>query len=39
MMVLGLLCCTQAFSSCSEWGTSLALGQGFLTVVAFLIVE
>lgn len=35
MMVLGLLCCTQAFSNCSEWGASLVVGHGLLTGGSF----
>ena len=37
--VLGLCCCTQAFSSCSKWGLLLLVMQGFLIVMASLVLE
>ena len=39
MAVLGLRCCTQAFSSCSEWGYSSLQSTGLLIVVASLAAE
>ena len=36
---LGLRCCAQAFSSCSEWGLLLVAVRGLLIVVASLVVE
>ena len=39
MRVLGLCCCTGAFSSCSEWGLLFVAVRGLLTVVASLVVE
>ena len=40
LAVLGLLCCTQAFSSCSEGGVPLWCSlQGLLTAAASLVVE
>ena len=37
--VLGLCCCVQAFSSCGKQGLLFLAVQGFLTSVAFLVVE
>ena len=37
--VLGLCCCVQAFSSCGKQGLPFLAVQGFLTSVAFLVVE
>ena len=39
LAVLGLRCCTQAFSSCGEWGLLFVAVHGLLTVVASLVVE
>ena len=39
MAVLGLRCCTRAFSSCSEQGLLFVAVRGFLTAVASLAVE
>ena len=39
MVVLGLCCCTQAFSSCNEWGLLFLAMLGLLIVVAFLITD
>ena len=39
LVVLGLHCCAQAFSSCSECGYSLVVGFGLLTAVAPLVEE
>ena len=36
MAVLGLCCCTRAFSSCSEWGLLFLAVRGLLIAVAFL---
>ena len=36
MATLGLCCCMQAFSSCSEWGLLFVAVHGLLIVVAFL---
>ena len=36
MAELGLRCCVQAFSSCSEWGLLFVVACGFLIVVASL---
>ena len=36
---LGLRCCTQAFSSCSEQGPLFAVLHGLLIAVASLVVE
>ena len=35
LAVLGLCCCTQAFSSCGEWGLLFTAVCGLLLVVAF----
>ena len=37
--VLGLRCCTQAFSSRSKWGLLFSLMPGLLTAVASLVAE
>ena len=37
MAVLGLRCCTQAFSSCGEWGPLFVVVCGLLIVVASLV--
>ena len=39
MAVLGLCCCTRAFSSCGESGLLFVEVQGLLIVVASLVVE
>ena len=39
MAILGLCCCVQAFSSFRDWGHSLAVVHGLLTVVASLVAE
>ena len=39
MAVLGLHCCSQAFSSCSEWGLLLVAVHELLLVVASLFVS
>ena len=39
MAALGLRCCVQAFSSCSERGLLLVAVRGLLIVVASLVVE
>ena len=39
MSVLGLHCCTQAFSSCSERGLLFVAVCGLLIAVASLVVE
>ena len=39
LAALGLRCCTQAFSSCSEWGLLFVAAHGLLTVVVSLVVE
>ena len=36
---LGLHCCTQAFSSCSEWGLLFVAVHGLLIAVASLVAE
>ena len=36
---LGLCCCTQAFSSCSEWGLLFSVVCGRLIAVASLVEE
>ena len=35
---LGLHCCVQAFSNCSEWGLLFVVVHGFLIAVASLVV-
>ena len=37
--MLGLRCCTQAFSSCGEWGFSPVVVRGLLIAVASFVVE
>ena len=39
MAVLGLHCCAQAFSSCSEWELCFIAVQRHLIVMASLVVE
>ena len=39
LAVLGLCCCTWAFSSCSKWGLLFAAVRGLLIVEASLVVE
>ena len=39
MAVLGLRCCTRAFSSCGEWGLLFLVVRGFLIAVASLVAE
>ena len=39
LAVLGLRCCTRAFSSCSERGLLFVVVRGLLTVVASLVAE
>ena len=39
MAGLGLRCCTQAFSSCGEWGLLFVAVHGLLIAVASLVVE
>ena len=39
LAVLGLCCCTQAFSSCSKWGLLFVAVLGLLIVVASLVAE
>ena len=39
LAALGLPCCKQAFSSCSEWGLLFIAVSKFLTAVASLVVE
>ena len=39
LAALGLRCCTQAFSSCSERGLLFVVVRGLLIVVASLVVE
>ena len=39
LAVLGLLCCTQAFSSCGERGLLFVVVLGLLIVVASLVAE
>ena len=36
---LGLCCCTQAFSSCGEWGLLFLVVQSLLITVASLVTE
>ena len=36
---LGLCCCTQAFSSCGEWGLLFVVVRGFLITVASPVAE
>ena len=37
MAVLGLRCCTQAFSRCSEWGLLFVAARGLLGAVVSLV--
>ena len=37
--ILGLCCCTQTFSSCSEWGLLFVVVCGLLTAVVSLSAE
>ena len=39
LAALGLRCCTQAFSSCGEWGLLLVVVRGLLIAVASLVAE
>ena len=39
LAVLGLRCCTQAFSSCGEWGLLFVAVHGLLIAVASLAAE
>ena len=39
LAVLGLCCCTRAFSSCGEWGLLCVAVRRLLIVVATLVVE
>ena len=39
LAVLGLHCCTRAFSSCSEWGLLFVTVHGLLIAVASLVAE
>ena len=39
LAVLGLLCCTQAFSSCSEQGLLFVVVHRLLIAVAYLVAE
>ena len=39
LAALGLCCCTQAFSSCGEWGLLFVAVRGLLTAVASLVAE
>ena len=39
LAALGLRCCTQAFSSCGEWGLVFLVVRGLLIAVASLVVE
>ena len=39
LAVLGLRCCTQAFSSCGEWGLLFVAVHRLLIEVASLVVE
>ena len=39
LAALGLCCCAQAFSSCSEWGLLFVAVCGLLIAVASLLVE
>ena len=39
LAALGLRCCVQAFSSCSEWGLLFVAVHGLLIVVVSLVVE
>ena len=39
LAALGLCCCTQAFSSCDEWGLLFVVVCGLLIVVSSLVAE
>ena len=39
LAVIGLCCCVQAFSSCSEQGLLFVVGQGLLTVLVSLVAQ
>ena len=39
LSALGLRCCAQGFSSCSEWGLLFIAVHGLLIVVASLVAE
>ena len=39
LAVLGLRCCVQGFSSCSEWGLLFIAVHGLLIAVASLVVQ
>ena len=39
LAVLGLHCCSRAFSSCGEWGLLFVAVHGLLTAVASLVAE
>ena len=39
MSELGLCCCMQAFSSCSEWGLLFVAVHGLLTAMTSLVAE
>ena len=39
LAVLGLCCCSQAFSSCGEWGLLFIVVRGLLIVVVSLVAE
>ena len=39
MVVLGLPCCTWAFSSCGEWGLLFVVVRGLFLAVASLVAE
>ena len=39
LAVLGLRCCTRAFSSCSEWGLLFIAVRGLLIAVPSLVAE
>ena len=39
LAALGLCCCVQAFSSCSEWGLLFVVVRGLLIVVASFVAE
>ena len=39
LAALGLRCCAQAFSSCSEWGLLFVVVHGLLVAVASLVAE
>ena len=39
LAVLGLRCCTQAFSNCSKWGLLFVMVRGLLIVMGSLVAE